>query len=52
MKICKHEFEYEYTIDRELPFGEVESKAVFKCKICGEERDVDELKNNYKGRTY
>lgn len=37
MKICKHQFEYAYTIDKELPFGEIESKAVYKCRICGEE---------------
>lgn len=37
MKICKHKFEYEYTIDKVLPYGEIESIAVFKCKICGEE---------------
>ena len=51
MKICKHQFEYEYTIDRELPFGETESIAVFKCKICGKEVDEYELKNNNTSRT-
>lgn len=39
MKICKHEFEYAYTLDRVLSYGEIESVAVFKCKICGEEID-------------
>lgn len=36
MKICKHEWEYDHTIDKLLPFGEIESIAVFKCKICGD----------------
>lgn len=39
MKICKHEFEYAYTLDKALPYGEIESIAIFKCKICGEEID-------------
>lgn len=39
MKICKHEWEYAYTLDRALPYGEIESIAIFKCKICGEEID-------------
>lgn len=37
MKICKHEWEYIGTIDKALPYGEVESLPVYKCKICGEE---------------
>ena len=52
MKICKHEWEYIGTIDKALPYGEVESLPVIKCRICGEEKYVNELKNNYKGRTY
>lgn len=39
MKICKHEWEYYDTIDKALPYGDVESVAIFKCKICGEEID-------------
>lgn len=39
MKICKHEWEYIGTIDKALPYGEIESIAIFKCKICGEEID-------------
>ena len=37
MKICKHEWEFDYTIDKALPFGEIESVAIFKCKICDKE---------------
>ena len=44
MKICKHEWEYAYTLDRALPYGEIESIAIFKCKICGEE--IDEYDND------
>ena len=40
-KICKHDWEYIGTIDRSLPYGEIESKAVFKCRICGEEIEKD-----------
>ena len=37
MKICKHEWEYYDTLDKVLPYGEIESIAIFKCRICGEE---------------
>jgi hypothetical protein len=37
MKICKHDWEYIGTIDKALPYGEVESLPVYKCRICGEE---------------
>lgn len=46
MKICKHDWEYIGTIDKQLPYGEVESIAVFKCRICEKEVIIDELKNN------
>lgn len=44
MKICKHEWEYLETIDKALPYGDIESIAIFKCKICGEE--IDEFDYN------
>lgn len=50
MKICKHEWEFSGTIDRELPFGDIISTAMFKCKICGKEVDEYELKNNNTSR--
>lgn len=36
MKVCKHDWEYAYTVDRALPYGDIESTAIFRCKICGE----------------
>ena len=46
MIICKHNWEYSHTIDKALPFGDIISIAVFKCKICGKEVVIDELKNS------
>lgn len=44
MKICKHDWEYYDTLDKVLPYGEIESIAIFRCKICGEE--INEYDNN------
>jgi hypothetical protein len=51
MKICKHQFEYEYTIDKALPFGDIVSIAVFKCKICKKEVTIDEIQDYNTTRT-
>lgn len=46
MIICKHEWEYYDTIDKALPFGDIVSVAVFRCRICGKEVTIDELKDS------
>lgn len=46
MIICKHQWEYSDTIDKALPFGDIISIAVFKCKNCGKEVTIDELKDS------
>lgn len=43
---CNHEYVYNHTIDKALPFGEIESEAIFKCTKCGEEISETELSNN------
>lgn len=37
MNECEHELEYYCTLDQLLPYGNIVSMAVFKCKKCGEE---------------
>lgn len=34
---CKKHIEFSHTIDKALPFGDVESIAIFKCTVCGKE---------------
>lgn len=45
MSDCNHEFEYAYTIDNLLPYGNITSTAVFKCIKCGEEFNEWEIDN-------
>lgn len=48
MEKCEHELEYEYTIDKLLPFGTIVSIAVFKCSKCGKEFLEGEIDNDNK----
>ena len=41
---CEENLEYDYTIDKVLPFGEIVSIAVFKCIKCGKEFLEGEMK--------
>ena len=45
MKICdcKKHLEFDHTIDKELPFGYIESIAIFKCTVCGKEFTEEEV---------
>ena len=48
MSDCNHELEYDYTIDRVLPCGDIVSIAVFRCIKCGEEILEGEVKDDNK----
>lgn len=41
---CEENLEYDYTLDKVLPFGEIISIAVFKCIKCGKEFLEGEMK--------
>ncbi len=45
MKVCdcKKHIEFDYTMDKALPNGDVESIAIFKCTVCGKEFTEDEV---------
>lgn len=45
MKVCdcKKHIEFDYTMDKALPNGEVESVAIFKCTVCGAEYTEEEV---------
>ena len=45
MKVCdcKKHIEFDYTMDKVLPNGEVESIAIFKCTVCGRELTEEEI---------
>lgn len=34
---CKKHIEFSHTVDKVLPYGDIQSIAVFKCSICGKE---------------
>lgn len=46
--ICNHDLEYAYTRNEALPYGNINSIAVFKCIKCGEEFNEWEIDNNNK----
>lgn len=48
INICNHELEYEYTRDEVLPYGNINSIAVFKCIKCGKEFNEWEIENDNK----
>lgn len=39
---CKEHLVFDGVIDQLLPFGDIESMAIFKCEICGKEFREDE----------
>lgn len=45
MKICncKKHIEFDHTIDKALPNGDIESIAIFKCTVCGKEFTENEV---------
>jgi len=43
---CQDYLIYAYTNDIAKPFGEIDSIAVFKCSICGEEFTEEEINVN------
>ena len=40
---CKDHLVFDHTVDTVLPFGDIDSSAVFKCEICGKEFNEEDL---------
>lgn len=42
---CKEHLEFSYVRDTALPYGDIESIAIFECTICGKEFSEYDLHN-------
>ena len=45
---CLDYLELDHIVDTLLPYGDIESNAVFRCRICGREFNEEEIN----GRTF
>ena len=42
---CKEHLEFSYVRDTALPYGDIESIAIFECTVCGKEFSEYDLHN-------
>lgn len=40
---CKKHLEFDYTLDKQLPNGDIDSIAIYKCTVCGREFTEEEV---------